>query len=183
MLSRRTHDRQNGRAGAPSSSRAVTTTSATPQDLDTAIQSATRRDRQRHASNLVHAAEPVALFDLAAAEWPDDRAGDGCSLTGRGDLRELRPIVDTFVESTPLFYYILKEAEVIEDGERLGTVGACMIAEVFIGLLQADPSSSELTDTIRDTGGFPNGGFSDLRSSRSNQSRAIAQDGSRQRCG
>jgi hypothetical protein len=62
-------------------------------------------------------------------------------LLGAGDLRELRPILDTFVESTPLFYYILKEAEVIEDGERLGPVGACMIAEVFIGLLQTDTNS------------------------------------------
>jgi hypothetical protein len=57
------------------------------------------------------------------------------------DLSELRPVLDTFVESTPLFYYVLKEAEVIEDGERLGPVGARMIAEVFIGLLQTDPSS------------------------------------------
>ena len=65
----------------------------------------------------------------------------GVPVLGAGDLRELRPILDTFVESTPLFYYILKEAEVIEDGERLGPVGACMIAEVFIGLLQTDPSS------------------------------------------
>jgi hypothetical protein len=57
------------------------------------------------------------------------------------DLSELRPVLDTFVESTPLFYYILKEAEVIEDGERLGPVGARLIAEIFIGLLQTDPSS------------------------------------------
>ena len=42
--------------------------------------------------------------------------------------------------STPLFYYILKEAEVFEDGERLGPVGARLIAEVFLGLLQLDPA-------------------------------------------
>jgi hypothetical protein len=30
---------------------------------------------------------------------------------------------------------------VIEDGERLGPVGARLIAQVFIGLLQTDPSS------------------------------------------
>jgi hypothetical protein len=57
------------------------------------------------------------------------------------DLAELHPILAGFIDSTPLFYYILKEAEVIEDGERLGPVGACMVAEVFVGLLQTDPTS------------------------------------------
>ena len=49
--------------------------------------------------------------------------------------------VPSFVESTPLFYYILKEAELREDGLRLGPVGARIVAEVFIGLLQLDPDS------------------------------------------
>jgi hypothetical protein len=65
----------------------------------------------------------------------------GVPVLAAADLSELRSVLDTFVESTPLFYYILKEAEIIEDGERLGPVGARIIAEVFIGLLQADPSS------------------------------------------
>jgi hypothetical protein len=57
------------------------------------------------------------------------------------ELAELRPIRASFVESTPLFYYILKEAEVREDGLRLGPVGGRIVAEVFIGLLQLDPES------------------------------------------
>ena len=44
-------------------------------------------------------------------------------------------------ESTPLWYYVLKEAEVMEDGLRLGPVGARIVGEVFIGLLLADRSS------------------------------------------
>jgi hypothetical protein len=44
-------------------------------------------------------------------------------------------------ESTPLWYYILKEAEVMENGTRLGPVGARIVGEVFIGLLKSDPSS------------------------------------------
>lgn len=44
-------------------------------------------------------------------------------------------------DSTPLWYYILKEAEVMESGLRLGPVGATIVGEVFIGLLQADPSA------------------------------------------
>jgi hypothetical protein len=57
------------------------------------------------------------------------------------ELAELRPIRASFVESTPLFYYILKEAELREDGLRLGPVGGRIVAEVFIGLLQLDPES------------------------------------------
>src|SRR5213078_3892899 len=57
------------------------------------------------------------------------------------ELAELQPIRPYFVESTPLFYYILKEAELREDGLRLGPVGARIVAEVFIGLLQLDLDS------------------------------------------
>ena len=57
------------------------------------------------------------------------------------DLAELGSIRPSFVESTPLLYYILKEAQVREDGLRLGPVGAGVVAEVFIGLLQLDPRS------------------------------------------
>ncbi|HXT66334.1 MAG TPA: hypothetical protein VN657_06055, partial [Nitrospiraceae bacterium] len=44
-------------------------------------------------------------------------------------------------KSTPLWYYILKEAELMESGLRLGPVGARIVGEVFIGLLKADESS------------------------------------------
>jgi hypothetical protein len=40
-----------------------------------------------------------------------------------------------------LLYYILKEAEVMEGGLRLGPVGGRIIAEVFLGLLQLDSES------------------------------------------
>src|SRR5206468_6262749 len=57
------------------------------------------------------------------------------------ELAELQPIRPSFVESTPLFYYVLKEAELMEDGLRLGPMGARIVAEVFIGLLQLHPDS------------------------------------------
>jgi hypothetical protein len=57
------------------------------------------------------------------------------------DLAELQPIRPSFVEATPLFYYILKEAQLREDGLRLGPTGGRIVAEVFIGLLQLDPDS------------------------------------------
>ncbi|WP_439566556.1 peroxidase family protein, partial [Gloeocapsopsis crepidinum] len=42
---------------------------------------------------------------------------------------------------SPLWYYILKEAEIQGNGEHLGKVGSRIVAEVFVGLLQKDSSS------------------------------------------
>ena len=43
---------------------------------------------------------------------------------------------------TPLWFYILKEAELPPyNGERLGPVGGRIMAEVLVGLLQRDPNS------------------------------------------
>ena len=44
-------------------------------------------------------------------------------------------------EHTPLWYYILKEAEQRGGGERLGPVGATIVAEVFVGLVHGDHQS------------------------------------------
>jgi hypothetical protein len=42
---------------------------------------------------------------------------------------------------TPLWYYVLKEAEIQGDGERLGEVGGRIVAEVLLGLFEGDPHS------------------------------------------
>jgi hypothetical protein len=42
---------------------------------------------------------------------------------------------------TPLWYYILREADVREGGDRLGPVGSRIVGEVLIGLLELDPTS------------------------------------------
>jgi len=41
----------------------------------------------------------------------------------------------------PLWYYILKEAQVLAKAERLGPVGGRIMAETLVGLLQRDPNS------------------------------------------
>lgn len=46
-----------------------------------------------------------------------------------------------FDRSTPLWLYILKEAEVLEQGLRLGPVGSHIVGTVFLELLKGDPSS------------------------------------------
>jgi hypothetical protein len=42
---------------------------------------------------------------------------------------------------TPLWYYILREADVRQRGDRLGPVGSRIVGEVLVGLLDLDPSS------------------------------------------
>lgn len=59
-------------------------------------------------------------------------------------LAELAPY--GMERSTPLWYYILKEAEIMENGLRLGPVGGRIVGEVFIGLLQADADSYLASD-------------------------------------
>lgn len=65
------------------------------------------------------AAPPLSAADLA------DLAGYGIGLE----------------RSTPLWYYVLKEAEVVEDGLQLGPVGGRIVTEVLLGVLDLDPKS------------------------------------------
>ncbi|MDD1453170.1 heme peroxidase family protein, partial [Sphingomonas sp. H160509] len=44
-------------------------------------------------------------------------------------------------DNTPLWFYVLQEAESLESGEQLGPVGGRIIAEVFLGLIEGDRSS------------------------------------------
>jgi hypothetical protein len=50
-------------------------------------------------------------------------------------------VAEAFREGAPLWFYILKEAEVRQLGERLGPVGGRIVAEVLGGLLKGDPLS------------------------------------------
>jgi hypothetical protein len=59
----------------------------------------------------------------------------------RNELPELARLGLGLERSTPLWYYVLKEAELLEDGMLLGPVGGTIVAEVIVGLLQLDPES------------------------------------------
>jgi Animal haem peroxidase len=63
-----------------------------------------------------------------------------------GDLSELKDFGSNLHESSPLWYYVLKEAEVVEKGARLGPVGGRIVGEVIIGLLQLDRNSFMASD-------------------------------------
>ena len=56
-----------------------------------------------------------------------------------GDLADLEPF--GLAHSTPLWFYVLREASVVERGLRLGPVGARIVAEVLVGLVEGDRQS------------------------------------------
>jgi hypothetical protein len=65
-----------------------------------------------------------------------------------------------FAGNAPLWLYVLREAELLSGGNRLGPVGARIVAEVLIGLLKGDPMSYLNTescwepDDLTDSGKF-----------------------------
>jgi hypothetical protein len=65
----------------------------------------------------------------------------GVSALAPADLDELHGYGLGLERSTPLWYYVLKEAELVEDGLRLGPVGGRLVGEVIVGLLESDPAS------------------------------------------
>ena len=71
------------------------------------------------------------------------------------DLADLAPFgLDT---RTPLWFYLLREAQIKKAGETLGPVGGRIVAEVFIGLMQGD-ATSYLTQDSAWTPSLPSAG-------------------------
>jgi hypothetical protein len=56
-------------------------------------------------------------------------------------LQELADYGVALENQTPVWYYVLAEAEMLADGLTLGPVGGRIVGEVFIGLLQLSPTS------------------------------------------
>jgi hypothetical protein len=68
-------------------------------------------------------------------------AAIGAAPLAPGDLSELERYGLGLERSTPLWYYVLREAAVQCEGQTLGPVGGRIVAEVLIGLLQLDDGS------------------------------------------
>jgi hypothetical protein len=66
-------------------------------------------------------------------------AAMGVSPLQESDLADLKPF--GLHNRTPLWFYVLREADVTSDGKRLGPVGGRIVGEVMIGLLQGDSTS------------------------------------------
>ena len=82
-------------------------------------------------------------FELPSGQRVAKRMG--APVLSRKELKGLSDIDEEFDvdfrKDTPLWPYILFEAAKMEDGLRLGPVGGRIVAEVIIGLLQADRRS------------------------------------------
>jgi hypothetical protein len=74
-------------------------------------------------------AAAMSITPLTAAEL----ALDGLDLPASGKT--------ALKAHTPLWYYVLREAQVKGNGEHLGPVGGRIVAEVLVGLLDGDPQS------------------------------------------
>jgi heme peroxidase len=83
------------------------------------------RDLQRGVATGLPSGEEVARAVGEAPLRADEVGLDECGWSGE----------------TPLWYYVLKEAEVREDGERLGPVGALIVGEVLLAIVDRDPES------------------------------------------
>jgi hypothetical protein len=90
------------------------------------VQSLASRNLMRHVNFGLPSGQAVARLLGEQILTPDQ-------------LAELKPY--DMDRSTPLWVYILKEAQLLEDGLRLGPVGGRIVGEVFIGLLKADRTS------------------------------------------
>jgi hypothetical protein len=65
----------------------------------------------------------------------------GVEQLGAPDLADLEPFGADLAVSTPLWFYVLREAELMEDGLRLGPIGGRIVAEVFTAILGNDSTS------------------------------------------
>ncbi len=97
-------------------------------DDDTAPRSLPQRTLLRHLTWQLPSGQQIA-------------GAMGVPALSPSDLGEYADFGVGLERSTPLFLYVLKEAEIMEDGLRLGPMGGRLVAEVLIGLLQTDPTS------------------------------------------
>ena len=60
---------------------------------------------------------------------------------GASELSDIAGVYKPFATNTPLWYYVLAEAETLAGGLHLGPIGGEIVTETLIGLLRADPTS------------------------------------------
>jgi Animal haem peroxidase len=93
--------------------------------------------------------ESLAVRDLQRGSATGLPSGEAvAALIGAGALSRAEVGLSAFGWSgeTPLWYYVVKEAAVLEDGERLGPVGSLIVGEVLLGIVDGDPESFRSVD-------------------------------------
>ena len=84
----------------------------------------------------------LAVRDLLRGETTRLPSGEAVAASMGVPALTPEQVGQAWPHGTPLWFYILKEAEHLGDGgDRLGPVGGRIVAEVLIGLLRADPGS------------------------------------------
>ena len=82
--------------------------------------------------------QPAIVVGRAATPNGETRQIGKIAIKSMG-LDDLKPF--HLHTRTPLWFYVLREAEVTHNGERLGPVGGRIVAEVMVGLIQGDGQS------------------------------------------
>jgi hypothetical protein len=93
----------------------------------------------------------LAFRNLLRAKFYDMPSGEAVAeAMGFEPLRDAdgNLVPPLFPEGTPLWYYILREAEVTSGGAELGPVGGGIVAEVFVGLLRQDNHETIYQTTV-----------------------------------
>jgi hypothetical protein len=88
--------------------------------------------------------ESLAIRDLQRGVATGLPSGEAIArLLGEEPLRPAETGLSEFGWSgeTPLWYYLLREAEAREGGERLGPLGSLIVGEVLLGIVDGDPES------------------------------------------
>jgi hypothetical protein len=78
----------------------------------------------------------------------------------RADFDDLAEYGIGLERRTPLWFYALREADLIEDGLRLGPVGGRIVADCYVGFMRSDPTSfmsvdPDWTPTVATRSGDP----------------------------
>lgn len=88
----------------------------------------------------------------AMARWFGIAPMTAAQLTGglpANEVAVLNSNAGVLLKKTPLWYYVLREAMVLRNGDQLGSVGARIVADTFVRILKRDGDSY-----LRATGGF-----------------------------
>jgi hypothetical protein len=83
----------------------------------------------------------VPALTRAQLRGEADAAGGSIDVRARNQLLGDALAAGGFLDATPLWFYVLREAELQEGGDRLGQVGSRIVCETIIGQLRADDDS------------------------------------------
>jgi hypothetical protein len=115
-----------------------------------------RRIDARLAHPLIQLPEPIvgatAIPEQASLAYRDLQRGRALDMPSGEEVARAMSVTPLTPEEvgldahgwqgeTPLWYYVMRESAIREDGVRLGAVGGRIVAEVLVGLLEADPTA------------------------------------------